>query len=86
MARTQQQDTQNTEDTPGSTRFWKKGTLYCRTLEDLFIIRPLLLRAEDVADFTNTKRQREVDKMRRQRNMPQMKEQDSYNSMEAKWK
>ena len=33
------------------------GTLYCRALQDLFFIGPLLLRAGDIADFLNTQKQ-----------------------------
>ena len=38
-------------EVPGSG---EEGTLYCRALMDLFFIRPLLSRAGDVSDFSNT--------------------------------
>ena len=59
---------------PGSG---KQGIPHCRALQDLFFIKSLLSRAEYIATFVNTeKRIREVEKIRRQRNLSQMKEQD----------
>ena len=50
--------------------------MHCWALQDLFFIRPLLSRAGDVADFPTTWKQRKLVKMKRQRNMPQMKQQE----------
>ena len=47
----------------------EQGILHCKALHDLFFIRPLLSRTGDIDDFPNRNRQRELDKMRRQRNM-----------------
>ena len=35
----------------------------CRALQDLFFIRPLLSRARDIADFPNTEKHRELEKI-----------------------
>ena len=57
---------------PGEQR-----TLYCRAQQDLFFIKPLPSRTRDIADFPNTRdRLKDLDKMRRQRSLFQMKEQD----------
>ena len=40
------------------------------------MIKPLPSRTEDTADFSNTEKQALRDKVRRQRNLSQMKEQD----------
>lgn len=58
---------------PGSG---KQGTLHSRALQDLFFIKSLLSRTEETTDFLNTQRHREADKMRRQRNLSEMKKQD----------
>ena len=52
----------------------KQGTLHYRAPQDLFFIKPLLARAEDELTFP-THRNRDLDKMKRQRNMSQMEEQ-----------
>ena len=75
VARTQQQGTCNTqrghseEPGPGEQRI-----LHCRTPKDLFFISPLLSIARDIPDFSNKEKHRVLDKMRRQTNMSQMKE------------
>ena len=43
----------DTAEAPGSG---EQGTLHCRALQDLVLIRPLHSRAGDVADFPNTKK------------------------------
>ena len=70
--------TQHTEETPPETPgSGEQRTLHCRAPQNLFFIRPLLSRSGDVADFPNTRtRHRQSDKMRRQRKISQMKEQD----------
>ena len=52
----------------------EEGRLQCRAPHDLFSIRSLLSRARDVAEFPNT--ETETDKIRGQKNMCQMKEQN----------
>ena len=55
----------------------EQKTLDCRALQDLFFIKPPLSRAEDITDFPNTEKETQRGrKMRIQRNMSQMKEQD----------
>ena len=54
----------------------EQGTRHCRALKDLFFIRLFLLKGREVADFPNRNRHRQLDKMWRQKNMPQMIEQD----------
>ena len=63
----------DTPEVPGSG---EHGTLHYRTLQDLFFERPLLSRAGDTADFPNTQTQMQTDKIRIQRNVSQMKEDD----------
>ena len=57
-AQPQEQGTHNTHgdtlEVPGSGEL---GTRHCRALRDLFLIRPLPSKAEDAADFPNTKKQ-----------------------------
>lgn len=48
--------TTHIEDTREVPSSGEQGTLYCRALQDFFI-RPLLSRAGEVADFTNTEKQ-----------------------------
>lgn len=57
-------------------------TLHCRALQDLFFIKPPLSRAGNVAEFLNTEPGRELDKMRRQRAMSQIKEEDKTTARE----
>ena len=45
-------------------------------LQDLVIIKPLLVRADNIADFLTHGKNRDMDKMRRQRIMSQKKEKD----------
>lgn len=40
-------------EVPGSG---EQGTLNCKVLQDLFLMKPLLSRAEGVADFPNTQK------------------------------
>ena len=49
---------------PGSG---EQGTLHCRALQDLFFTRPLLVRAEDMADLPNT--QKQTDRVRQNEEM-----------------
>ena len=49
--------------------------MHCRALQELFI-RLLLSRAGDIVNVPNTYRHRELNKMRRSRNLSQMREQD----------
>ena len=48
-------------------------------------LRTALLRAENTADFPNTEKQRDLDKMRGPGNMSQMKENNKITARE-KWK
>ena len=57
-----------------------RGHCNYRALLDLFFIRPLFAKTGEIVIFPN--RHREVDKMRRERNMPQMKEQDKITARE----
>ena len=41
-------------DSPEASGSGEQGTQHCRTLHDLFFIKPLLSRAGVVADFSNT--------------------------------
>ena len=70
---TQATQTGDSPEVPGSG---EQGTLYCRAVQDLFFMKPLLSRAEGVADFPNKEKLTQIDKMRKQRNMSQMKKQD----------
>ena len=55
----------------------EKATLHSRALQDLFFIRLLPSRTGDVVTFpTQSNRHRNLDKVRRQRNLSKMKEQD----------
>ena len=60
-------------EVPGSG---EEGTLHCRALQDLFFIRPYFQEQETQVTFlTHRNRYRKLDKMRKQKNMSQMKEQ-----------
>ena len=51
-AKPQQEGTHNTHrDIPEAPDSGEQGTLHSQTLQELFLIRPLLSRARDVADF-----------------------------------
>jgi len=55
----------------------EQGTPNGSALQDPFFIRPLPSKPGDIADFPNTdNRHRDLHKMRKQRNLSQMKEQD----------
>lgn len=45
-------------------------------LQDLVIVKPLLVRADNIADFLTHRKNRDMDEMRRQRIMSQKKEKD----------
>ena len=69
------------EDTPEMKGSSEQGTLHCRELQDLLLIRPLLPMGGDVADFPETEKQTQREKMR-QRNMSQIKEQGKITARE----
>ena len=52
------------------------GTLHWRAFQDLLFIKSLLSREEVTADLPHINRPRDVDKMKRQGNLSQVKEQD----------
>ena len=80
-AQPQQQGACNTcKRHPGSTSFHQFYTVHYRVPQDLFFTIPLLSSAGDIADFPNMERQTQTDKMKRQRNMIQRKEQDKTTS------
>ena len=68
---------------PGSA---EQGTLHYRAPWDLFLIRPLLATADLMllTFLTHRYKHGELGKLRNQRNMPQMKEQDK--EREMKWR
>ena len=75
--------TTHTGDTPEVPGPGEQGALHCRELQDLLFKRPLLSRAGDIADFPKHRnRGRDLDKMRRQRDMCQMKEQEKITARE----
>ena len=52
------------------------SALHYRTPQDLLLVNSLLSRAEDISNFLKTEKQREADRIRKQINLSQMKEQD----------
>ena len=64
------------ENIPKALGSGEQGTVHCRVLLDLFFTKPQFSRVGDIADLPNTKKQTELDKIRRQRSVSQMKEQD----------
>ena len=76
VAQPQKQDVHNTHKRhTGNLRFWgtRNAALQGTTGP---IHKAITSRVRDVVDFRNTKEQRELDKMRKQKTMSQMKEQD----------
>ena len=58
------------------------GTLHWRAFQDILFINSLLSREEVTADLPHINRPRDVDKMKRQENVPRTKEQDKITARE----